>query len=266
MSLIQSVSMRFYNDKPENIVVIRDAVDRIRPYVDHVFVAARANADKTNAVEVLNSLGDPGIHAFYPEPWLDDKQFSTILNGLMFVAARQYGLTQMLSISPEVVINQSTLEALAAEYATGNVMTVGPLLPGHSFDPGNGEKEHDICGGNIPWNQCRLLNLPLYLSAAGFCMAGDSAYDPDNAGVEETATDTLNQMLHGADKARVIILRTAEMVEVVKGHIQHDSKRNAWNTDANPDGKLNTKSHRPAVQMAKIPNLKSGRVLHKVAR
>lgn len=263
MSIIQSAGMRFYNSDPANICVIRDAVDRIRPFVDHVFVAVRGNADKTNAIEVLNGLGDTGIHAFNVEPW-QDKQFSGPLNGLMFVAGRNYGLTQMLSISPEVVIAQSTLDALVGEYIVGNVMSVGPLLPGHSFDPGEGEQEHEIRGENIPWNQCRLLNLKLYLNGFGFWIGGDSVYDPANAGVEETGTDSENQEKYGAEKARVILIRTRDMVDVVQGHFQPDSKRAAWNDINNPKGKLGSKSSRPAAQMAKVPNLKPGRVLHKI--
>lgn len=265
--IIEAVAFRFYGPIPENICVLTDAVTRIRDYTDHVFAAIRGNADKTNAIEVLNNFGDPGIHAFNVEPW-QDKQFSGVLNAMMFIAGRNYGVKEMLCISPEVVIAESTLQALANEYATGDVLAVGPLLPGHSFDAGNGEKEHEIRGENIPWNQCRLINLPLYLNTAGFCMGGDSVYDPANAGVEETMTDSLVQQMNTDPETgrypRVILLRSPVTTDVVQGHIQSDSKRAAWNDASNPGGKLGSKSTRPAAQMAKVPGLKPGRVIHKI--
>lgn len=273
MSLIQSALMRFYIDNPAlfhdakaryaALSVILDAVNRIRPYIDHVFVAIRKEADYTGSFEALNSLGDSGVHVYSDTPWYE-RQFSHVLNGILFRAGRDFGIEQTLIMSPECIVPESVLQALVAEYNQATSLAVGPVLPGHQFQPG----KHEAHGSIIPWNQCSLVNIRMVMEAGGFSMAGDSPWDPDNAGVEEITTyASIQHARGGSARATVTLIQTPESVQVVQGHITaNEPTRAIWNSTDNIFGKLNTKDSRPAAQMAKLPGLRPARVIHKIVR
>jgi hypothetical protein len=256
MFLIESASLRFYNGDPKNIATIIRAVERLLPYVEKVFIAVRIEKDKTDAINILPGIAPGRVFTLHVSPW-EDKQFSHILNGICFVAGRQHGIKQMLSVSPECIVPVSILKALAANY-DDNTLAVGPVLPGHSFQEGT----HEVRGSIIPWNQCNLWNMPKIMNASGFAMAGDAFWDAGNAGVEEVATYALAQQCYSSGKATVTLLKTAEHVSIQKEHFSGNIEHTKWIDESSAFGKIGTKDSRPAAQMSILPHLAPAIVRH----
>lgn len=254
---IQCAGLRFYDMNPENISIIMDAVERLLPFVEHIFVTVRTERDRTNAMTVVPTIAPGRVHTFQVLPWFD-RQFSHILNGMISFVGRVHGCEEMLIVSPESVVTERVLCALCDEFGP-DTLAVGPVLPGHRFKEGI----HEAIGSMVPWNQYSLVNIRMIGDASGYAIGGDSLWAPERAGVEEVMTYASVQMFMGdSSNAQVKLLLTNEPVEVIEHHLGSNPTRKMWNATDSKIGKFGTKDSRPSQQMAQVSNLKPATVEH----
>ena len=215
-------------------------VRKARKIAPHVLVAVNVDADKTDAVNAVNSLGLEGVCAVPVTPW---GKFVMPLNALV-IEACEAGASHLLLASVEVA-DSLTIENIGqlCELIADDVLVVGAAMEGHNVKSSQGiDLSIDGADGrSVPWNTLALWDLK-YLQRFGFPLIGDALFGPKQAGVEEVSTIALYQKVYPELEALLVVLPgikwdTADFDEERrKGH----------------EAKMASKVSRPAAQMAEL--------------
>jgi len=139
---------------------------------------------------------------------------------------------------------------------TTSDVVVGAAFGDHAFDAGDGDgKVHTLGGDTCPWNTLALWHVPT-LALLGFVGVAEGLNvesDRADGGVEEVTAIALIQFLapsrSGAKLIKIPGLEWATSFD--------DEKRRRWH-----ELKMRSKVERPASQMARLPGLPKGSVMH----
>lgn len=244
------VATRFFESDPARAAVRLKQLDKfvanmLALGVGAIGIAVNIDADCSNAIRHIRSLGRETVKAFPVTPW---GRFMPSLQALLQVASTA-GFQKLLCISVEADIDASALAALDAEVNSSSLVA-GLRMPGHVFQLG----EHACDGLHAPWNTVALWRVKDGLDRIGFASTGEALSDPggNSAGVEEVGIIAIYQRLYDDCGATVI-----DIGEVT------------WNTElsskpASFDQKLHTKASRAALQLESA-HLLPGRVQHRNA-
>ena len=235
-----AVGTRFFEKDPIKVERVVYFVRKAREIAPNVLVAVNVDADRTDAVNAVNSLGLEGISAFPVTPW---GKFVMPLNALI-IKACEAGASHLLLASVEVAdsLTKENVEQLSAPMTNG-ILVVGAAMEGHNVKSSQGKdlSVADADGCSIPWNTLALWNLK-YLQRFGFPLIGDALFDPKQAGVEEVSAIALYQKVYPELQALLMVLPgmkwdTADLDE--ERRKKHEAK-------------MASKVSRPAAQMAKL--------------
>ncbi len=236
------IATRFYGLAGGDVERLSAWVDKALSVVaaEHVYVAIRAEEDKSGAEEFLRK-NYPKINAFPVIPWGRVVQAP---NALLLKAAERRE-EYLLFASTEYPITPSLVSRLRSHMDSGTLI-VGARLPQHDFkaEPGQHVLVEQASGLQIPWNTCGLWSLERLIHT-GFVLTADSAHDPDNAGMEEMGTIAAQQILWpGRAIAKLVALHEGDLVKNTHGwNIQRYERYAHY---------LETKRSRSAAQLKRL--------------
>ncbi|MFH0906949.1 MAG: hypothetical protein V1829_01715 [bacterium] len=256
-----TVLVRYYGQKPNT------AKDNLLPIIERNKWAGRiifginvdysgdTGGDQSGALDFLKKIKDihSNVMALPIRPW-GKKSFVGPLNALLTEAASDPAATYVFLHSAETIIDRPTVKILMS-YMEGDVLVVGPELPGHDWisnDPEECILVKEATGAQIPWGTCMLVRLDKILPF-GFQLIGDFPRDIANAGVEEYVAFA---MIHyfNRENNKIFLVRVPDVGWDTN---YDDPERKAWQKK-----KIESKASRPALQLAQIPGLKPPEVIH----
>jgi len=162
------------------------------------------------------------------------------------------GFEHVLFSSVETEVGRDGVDKLRRTF-TPSDLVVGAAFRDHAFEPR--EAPHALTGSTTPWNTLALWHAPTLalLGFVGVAEGLDVASGRSDGGVEEVTAIALLQHLQ-MTRTGVKLVR---LPGLAWDTAFEDDERRAWHAR-----KMASKVSRPVAQMAKLPGLPAGSVLH----
>ena len=218
-------------------VVAVDATPKIEGYN---FVKVIEEEIRQEASSSKQSQECTPVQVLPVTPW---GKFVPALNALVFHSYTVCGADQILFVSAEVSVSETSIRRLCAKCsAPENILVAGAALSGHLYsynsEATGGSKTVALNGRTCPWNTLAVWNLAP-LSLTGFLQLSDIG---PSAGVEECLAIATHQTLFpdGTSKARLVKLDDVSW----ESNFGDDEERKQWH-----ERKMNSKLERAGAQL-----------------